>query len=108
MNKYNNKKIKGYDSKKEYIRSLELKSLQSKGIISELREQVKFVLLPSQYDIVNGKKVCIERACSYIADFVYIKNGKQIVEDVKGMRTDVYKIKKKLMFHFHKIRITEI
>lgn len=108
MNKYNNKKTKGYDSKKEYIRSLELKSLQSKGIISELREQVKFVLLPSQYDIVNGKKVCIERPCSYIADFVYIKNGKQIVEDVKGMKTDVYKIKKKLMFHFHKIRIIEI
>ena len=52
-----------------------------------LRRQVKFELLPSQ----KG-----ERGVWYIADFVYEENGKTIVEDVKGYRTDTYIIKRKL------------
>jgi hypothetical protein len=41
------------------------------------------------------------------ADFVYIRDGQEIVEDVKGRLTDVYKLKKKLMKACHQISILE-
>ena len=40
---------------------------------------------------------CIERAVTYIADFTYYEHGKKVVEDVKGMRTKDYIIKRKLL-----------
>lgn len=43
----------------------------------------------------------------YIADFVYTENGKKVVEDVKGCRTEVYKLKKKMVLYFHGIKIKE-
>lgn len=90
-NKYGNKKteIDGitFQSKKEARRYSELKLLQRAGQIQDLKLQVPFELCPSQ----KG-----ERAIKYIADFVYTENGKMIVEDVKGKRTDVYIIKRKL------------
>ncbi len=101
--KYNNKKTtvnkQTFDSKREARRFLQLKSLEKDGQIFDLQCQVKFELIPKQ----DG-----ERACNYIADFVY-KNaeGRVFVEDAKGHRTDVYKIKKKLMLYFHNIRIME-
>lgn len=101
--KYNNTKYKGYDSLTEYRRSVVLKMLEKQGIISDLKEQVPFVLIPSQY--IDGK--CIERSLKYIADFVYYENGKLIVEDSKGYRTDEYKIKRKLMLQIHGIQIRE-
>jgi hypothetical protein len=104
-NKYGAKKIKdpatGYvfDSKKEFIRWCELRILERAGKISELRRQVKFELIPKQ----DG-----ERACTYVADFVYIgSDGNTVVEDTKGVRTDVYKIKRKLMLERYGIRIKE-
>nr|DAL18325.1 MAG TPA_asm: Endonuclease [Caudoviricetes sp.] len=45
---------------------------------------------------------------TYLADFVYEKGSQTIVEDVKGMKTDVYKIKRKLMLYFHGIKIKEV
>ena len=108
--KYHNKKVirdgEKYDSRKEYLRHCELKYLEKGGYISDLRRQVKYVLIPSQKE--NGK--CIERECSYYADFVYLDNetGETVVEDVKGMRTEVYKLKRKLMLWVHHIRIKEI
>ena len=108
MNKYNNKKHNGYDSKREAKRAAELKLLEKAGVISHLQEQVVYELIPSQYRIVNGKKKCIERAIKYIADFQYVENGNTVVEDAKGFRTDVYRIKKKLMLYFHNIRIKEV
>ncbi len=45
---------------------------------------------------------------TYLADFVYEKGSQTIVEDVKGLRTDVYKIKRKLMLYFHGIQIKEV
>lgn len=45
---------------------------------------------------------------TYLADFVYEKGSQTIVEDVKGMKTDVYKIKRKLMLYFHGIQIKEV
>lgn len=108
MRKYRNKKVKYdgmvFDSVKEYNRYKELKLLERAGVIKELRTQVKFILIPSQY--LDGK--CIERECSYIADFVYTENGKKVVEDTKGFRTKDYIIKRKLMLYIHKIKITEV
>lgn len=104
-NKYHARKSGGYASRKEHRRANELKLMQKAGIISNLREQVRYELIPAQYD-KQGK--LIERACSYVADFVYTeKNGETIVEDTKGMRTDVYRIKRKLMLHVHGVKIIE-
>lgn len=107
MSKYNNTKYNGYDSKREAKRATELKLLEKAGVISHLQEQVVYELIPSQYRIVNGKKKCVERAMKYIADFQYVENGETVVEDVKGFRTEVYKMKKKLMLFIHDIQIKE-
>ena len=107
MSKYNNTKYNGYDSKREAKRATELKLLEKAGVISHLQEQVAYELIPSQYRIVNGKKKCVERAMKYIADFQYVENGETVVEDVKGFRTEVYKMKKKLMLFIHDIQIKE-
>ena len=79
--------------------------MEKQGLITDLKEQVKFELIPSQRGMVNGitkgkrviKEGVVEQPISYYADFTYIENGEQIVEDVKGFRTEVYRIKKKLM-----------
>lgn len=107
MNKYHNRKItvdgQKYDSVKEYSRYCELKLLERAGIITELTRQVKFVLIPAQYE--NGR--CVERECSYYADFTYREDGEFIVEDVKGKRTKEYIIKRKLMLKIYGYRIKE-
>ena len=110
ISKYHSQKTSGYDSKKEKHRADELRLLQRTGQISNLKEQVRFELIPSQYGIVNGKKKCIEQSCFYIADFTYIENGFLIVEDVKSPITranPVYIIKRKLMLQVHGIKIRE-
>ena len=102
--KYNNvkKEVDGkkFDSTKESKRYLELKSMVERGEISELHEQVKFTFAH------NGVKIC-----SYIADFTYNKDGKEVVEDVKSEMTKklpVYKMKKKMMVAFFGIEINEV
>ena len=106
--KYHAQKIKDldgqtYDSKKELRRWHDLQLLERAGEITNLRRQVKFKLIPAQR--IAGKVV--ERECSYIADFVYERDGVTIVEDCKGFRTDTYKIKRKLMLERYGIRILE-
>lgn len=101
--KYGNKKLTApdgqkFDSVKEYHRWGCLRLLERAGAISNLRRQVKYELIPPQAG---------ERACTYIADFTYMEGGKLVVEDVKGMKTDVYKIKRKLMLWVHGIKIRE-
>lgn len=109
MNKYKAQKVGGYDSKKEYRRAQELKLLEKAGEISELQEQVKYLLIPAQYQDIDGKKKCVEQACSYIADFTYRdKAGKLVVEDTKGVRTPEYIIKRKLMLFTRDIKIKEV
>jgi hypothetical protein len=107
MAKYHNRKVtvdgETFDSVKEYRRFCELRLLERAGAVTDLRRQVKFELLPVQR--IDGKVV--ERACSYVADFVYQENGQQVVEDTKGMRTQEYRIKRKLMLLVHGIRIRE-
>lgn len=95
-----------FDSVKEYHRWGCLKLMQRAGLIKDLKRQVKYVLIPAQRD-QTGKVV--EREMSYIADFEYfdLKRGVKVVEDTKGFKTDVYKLKKKLMLWVHGIRIEE-
>lgn len=108
MGKYNNIKYKGYDSMKEYRRAQELELLQKKKLISGLQKQVKYELIPSQRD--KGTGTVIERSVSYYADFQYLRESDKtlVVEDVKGMRTKEYIIKRKLMLKEYGIRITEV
>lgn len=102
--KFKNQITNGYHSKKEYERSLILKDMLAKCEIANLREQVSYELIPKQSK-ENGKH---ERAVHYIADFVYEKDGKTVVEDVKGMKLPEYVIKRKLMLFIHKIEIQEV
>ena len=119
LTKYNNQKVtvdgEVFDSKKEARRYGELLLLEKAGVISNLKRQVKFVLIPAQreVDIVGPrggikKGKLLEKECAYLADFVYWENGRMIVEDTKGFRTADYIIKRKLMLHVHGIKIKEI
>ena len=126
MNKYGNKKItyqgEEFDSKRECFRYIDLKFLESCGAISNLRRQVKYELIPTQREkstkvYTKGRKKgqpiegkIIEKAVSYVADFVYTDSttGKEVVEDAKGMRTKDYIIKRKLMLYIHGIKIQEV
>jgi hypothetical protein len=105
-NKYHNIPTKTadgilHDSRKEARRWCELKLLEKAGKITDLQRQVPFELIPKQ----EG-----ERACTYVADFVYhnAKDGKKVVEDTKGKKTKDYVIKRKLMLYIHGIKIHEI
>lgn len=107
--KYGNKKtvVDGitFDSRKEAVRWSELKLLQRAGEIFDLQRQVPFTLIPKQ--VRDGK--VIERPCVYKADFVYKdKDGTEIVEDTKGMRTKEYVIKRKLMLWQFGIVVKEV
>ena len=118
-NKYKNHRIhtgcEVFDSKKEFRRYKELLLLQEEGVITDLQRQVKFVLIPAQREketvTPRGRQIpgkVIERECSYIADFKYLLDGETVVEDAKGFRTEVFKIKKKLMLYFYGIEIREV
>lgn len=54
------------------------------------------------------KKKLVQRSTTYVADFVYLQDGKTIVEDTKGFRTKEYELKKKMMRAFLGIEIKEI
>lgn len=118
MSKYHARKVvRGgmtFDSAKEARRFGELSLLQRAGEISDLRTQVKYVLIPAQREPdVIGKRggvtpgKLLERECAYVADFVYKQDGVEVVEDAKGMRTKDYIIKRKMMLWVHGIRIRE-
>jgi hypothetical protein len=108
MAKYGNRKVERdgivFDSVKECQRYCELKLMQRAGVISDLKLQVPFELIPAQR--IDGKVV--ERAVVYKADFVYKQDGQTVVEDTKGVRTKEYIIKRKLMLWIHSIRIREV
>ena len=88
---------KKFDSRKEARFFLQL---QQDPTVKSIRTQVKYELIPKQQG---------ERACSYVADFVVeYHDGRTVVYDVKGMKTDVYRIKRKLMLWVHGIQIQEV
>lgn len=95
MSKYRNKKAQidmyVFDSVRESQRYKELKLLERAGEISNLELQPRFLLQDSFKK--NGRTF---RKIEYVADFKYIENGKTIVEDVKGIQTDVFKLKHKI------------
>ena len=121
--KYGNKKttVDGveFDSKKEAARWQELRLLERAGKIVELERQVAFELAPSVQYV--GKRAT--PALRYVADFCYFEqcapgifgiklDGKPViwhytVEDVKGVKTSAYKIKRHLMMSVHKIEVRE-
>ena len=123
-NKYNAKKVSvdgiEFDSKKEAKRYQELLLLQKAGEIYMLERQKVYELLPAQREpdtvgkrggVIKGK--LLERAVEYVADFVYTdKNGKTVVEDVKGFREGgayaVFVLKRKLMLYRYGIKIKEV
>lgn len=94
-----------FDSRKEALRWHELKLMEKAGLISDLRRQVVFNLIPNLKDD-SGRVV--ERAVKYIADFCYIQDGVAVVEDVKGLRTREYVLKRKMMLYFHGIMVKEV
>lgn len=87
-----------YDSKKEAHRAWELDTLVIAGAISCLRRQVAFPIE------ING-----EHVFTWIADFVYLVTGEDgsVVEDVKGNRTPMYKLKAKCILAYYGIKILE-
>ena len=116
-----------FGSKKEAMRWAELKLLERSGHITDLQRQVPFELIPAYYEEVptgelykrginkgrpKTKRVCIEKAVHYVADFVYMQNGKKVVEDTKGCRAGItynyFVLKRKLMMHIHGIKIKEV
>jgi hypothetical protein len=86
-----------FASQKEAARYVVLKHLQSVGEISGLELQPKYWLLVGKVPVG-----------AYVADFRYVKDGAIIVEDVKGMRTPVYRLKKKMVEAQYGIKITEV
>lgn len=98
--KYNAKKtvVDGitFDSRAEAARYGELKLLEEQGVIRDLELQPRF-RLQDGFETADGSRV---RPIDYVADFMYLNNdGLKVVEDVKGMETDVYKLKKKLFLN---------
>jgi len=87
-----------FDSKREAKRYRELRLLEKAGVICNLRLQVPYILIDkSKYG----------RAIKYVADFVYMRNGLEVVEDAKGVRTPVYRLKKRMMAERYGIEIKE-
>lgn len=101
--KYHNTRVwyAGYtfDSQAEMRRYQELCLLRAAGNITDLAVHPAYPL------VVNGVVVA-----NYVADFSYIETatGREVVEDVKGVRTNVYRIKRKLMLACHNITIQEV
>lgn len=107
QNKYKAKKniVDGikFDSIKESNRYIQLRQMEKLGVISNLQRQVKYELQPS----FNFEGTTI-RSINYIADFVYELDGQEVIEDVKGVRTKEYLLKKKMFIYKYKKNIKEI
>ena len=108
--KYNSRKtvVDGitFDSKAEARRYMELKLLERAGQIKGLKLQPRYLLQESYKK--NGKTV---RKIEYIADFEYVdvRTQRVVIEDVKGVKTPVYRLKKKIFeYVYPNYEITEI
>lgn len=96
--KYRNRITNGYHSKREAKRCEELKLMEKLGLIADLEFQVKYELIPKQ----DG-----ERPVTYTCDARYRENGQLVIEDCKGIRTQQYVIRRKMMLWIHGIKIRE-
>lgn len=99
--KYGNKKVQvdgiTFDSKREAGHWNMLKLRVAAGQITDLQRQVKFELH------VNGIKVC-----TYVADFTYHEAGALVIADSKGMKTPMYRLKKKMVKTEYGLDIVEL
>lgn len=103
MRKYRNKSIEAYgikwDSQSELARYEQLTELQKQGKIKKLvahSKEIRFTLLEKcEYQCIDGK-IKKQLPITYTPDFVYVQDGKQIAEDVKGMVTDAFRLKAKM------------
>lgn len=94
-----------FDSKAELKRWLDLSMLLKAREIKDLRRQVPYLLIPKTARPSGGH----ERECTYIADFVYVdRNGRTVVEDVKGAVTPEFRLKRKLMLFVHGVEVREV
>ena len=118
--KYNNKKIVNefgtWDSKKEFQRWLALKEAEAQGVITDLQRQVKFELIPAVTEeyvehLKTKDKIktrTLQLAITWTADFVYLKNSEEVIEDVKPSKfllSDRFVIKEKLFFWKYRKKI---
>ena len=121
--KYNNTKVEyngiKFDSKKEMQRYLVLKDAEDKGMISDLRLQVKYELIPSiKEEYIEHLKTkdkvktrTLQLPITYTCDFQYTKNGELVIEDVKAspkMLPKEFTLKEKLLFWRYGIKIRKI
>ena len=121
--KYRNVKMEyegmAFDSKRELKRYLFLRDAERRGEISMLERQKEYELIPAVTREVEQKlktkvkikKVTEQKATKYRADFVYVKDGEVVVEDVKiapHMIPADYRLKEKLMFYLYRIRIRRV
>lgn len=88
-----------FDSKREAARYQELRLLEQAGDIENLRLQIP-------YELIEKSKY--GRSIKYVADFVYSRNGLTVIEDAKGVRTPVYRLKKRMMAEKYGIKIEEV
>lgn len=101
--KYRNRPTNGYASKREAEAAAGLHILHKLGKITNLREQVKYVLVPK----LEGK-IRNERPVTYTADFVYHDKDGEHVIDAKGFKTQQYIIRRKLMKFRFNIEVEEL
>jgi len=101
VSKYHNRRTEAdgytFDSVAEWRRYQDLTLMQRAGLITDL------VVHPWWCLVVNGQAIC-----KYVADFQYQENGRDVIEDVKGVRTPAYRIKKALMLACYGISIAEV
>ena len=96
-----------FDSEREARRFGELRMLLRCGQIQDLRLQVNFTLQEG-YTTADGERV---RPIVYRADFTYQERTRDgwrpVVEDVKGVRTKEYNMKRKMMLEKFGVKIRE-
>ena len=92
-----------FDSKAEANRWCELRIMEKARLITDLQRQVPYELIPATERPSGGK----ERSITYIADFLYKRNGITVCEDVKGFSTPEFRIKRKLLLWRHGVEVLE-
>lgn len=98
--KYGNERTRGYASKREADYALKMQALASRGLIRDYEEQKRITLVPG-----NGKL----RPIVYVADFYYVdQDGTPHVLDAKGFKTQVYRLKKRMVALLLNIEIEEV
>jgi hypothetical protein len=102
MRKYHNHKVIDdeitFDSLMEHRRYVQLKMMQKAGAILDLHVHPTFKLQPAYYSNSQRKKI---QAITYTADYSYLEDGKVVVEDVKGFKTAVFNLKRRMLEYLY-------